>query len=318
MARTWKAEHDGIDLITPVKLDESQKREYEKVLRRGNKVLKTYHARIKSGLSHRYSKLQFRKELFAAMKTANGSIIIRGVGISSSDLGLVRKVRDVEWTMLGSVARLIYQLSYKWSKKPHGSNLTFGDFYTEATMAVINAIYGFEKDEINFITYAHHAIKRRFMNATNYAKPFSPWSAKGQKLFGQFIHARDAQIAAAGIEVSFDSIVDMMNLDKNSIEILRAMTTNVVNNSDVSSEDNDPLSIPARKVEIAAINTDEILNMVPMSDWETEVMDAFLNYGYGWATYVADKCGYSRRAPKLALDRVLDRIKQTVDLADAA
>ena len=329
---------DLIDLIPYVELTDEEKLEHEKIMRRGNRVLLTYHARIRAKMGgKRYSRTTFRKELWAAVENG-GSVVLHGVGIAKSDIALILKVKAIEWTMLCSVAALVTQLARKWVRNKQCGNLTFGDLYDEGTLAVINAIYGYDRDKIRFSTYCQVIIHHRFENVTNNAKPLSPWSQHGKKLYGQFSKLRTKLGNLNGREASFEDIVKLMDLDEKSIRVLRSTLATVVNGSELVAEngkgrsDFSDLNIQEPQEEFGVrVDYEAILKSTPMSEWERTVLNAYLTGGRGWATEVARNHinpdsgeQYSRRAPRLALDRVLGRIKQQFEeqegnvFADAA
>jgi len=124
----------------------------------------------------------------------------------------------------------------------------------------------------------------------------------------------------SGVEVTFEEIVEIMDLRSDEISDLRAMLTRVVNHSEfgVNQNENDsdyssteifgvaenPMGVDER------IDAPDLTN-VKMSDWERTVFEAWMaDSSCGWASRVADQHGYSRCAPKLALDRILIRIRK--------
>ena len=331
--KSRRKSHDADFVLIPsLEASDEEKLEQDRIMRRGNRVLMTYHARVKAKVGGRYPRHRFRKELFEAMKQS-GPVCIEGIGISATDLPLIKAVRNIEWAVLCTYSRLFYDHAEKWSNRNHNTGMSFEDFYNEATTAAINAIYGFTDDGIVFMTFLYTAITRRLLTASNDAKPLSHWTQENKKLYGQFKKTHDE----LGVEASFDEVVKLMDLNDDQIADLRDMMVHVVNHTDIvrsenqeESADPDVLGVLGAAVETPEVDLDlgDAMNNTPMTTWERTVLDAFLSGNRGWASEVArnhinpdTQEAYSRRAPKLALDRVLDRIRATyagVEVADAA
>lgn len=315
--------------IPHVDLTEEEKQSTEAIMRRGNRVLQTYQERIiaKTG-NKRYSKRKLRAALFSAIK-AGGPVKILGIGFSTADISLILAVRKIETKVIGGYVKLITQLAARWSRRCSSSSMSIEDFLSEGYMAAMDAVYGFRKDGIRFTTYLQWAVQRRFMYVLNTSKPFSPWTGTNQKLFGEFAEKQ----MEVGTEVGFRQIVKLMKLSEREIYDLQCMLTQVATQSVL--EGSGPSSGLRSEVGIYAAPTKdnestdgiEFLDAVEMSDWERTVLNAYLTDGRGWATRVAEEninpvtgIPYSRRAPWMVLDRVLNRIKLTMgnEVADAA
>jgi hypothetical protein len=115
------------ELIPYKEATAEEKNDLDKILRRGNKVLHAYHARVKEKLGKRYSSIKFRKELFAAAKKNPDRIEVRGIIISKSDFSLINQVKKQEFEVLMTYSRLIYKLADKWTKID--SSLSLEDYY---------------------------------------------------------------------------------------------------------------------------------------------------------------------------------------------
>lgn len=317
------------DLIPVQKATTEEKNELDKIMRRGNKVFHTYHERIKAKLGTRYSRAKFRKELFQAVKLNPDRIEVQGIVISKSDFSLINQIKNHEFEILMVYSRLIYKLASRWNSID--SSLSFEDYYNEIVMAAINAIYGFVKDDVKFITYLQHAIVRKLLNVSNENKPLSAWTNENKKLYGEFERKR----TEIGKEIGFDEIVKKMNLSERQVGDLRSMLTKVIGQSEFGNDHNEAkttLGIYSAVQEISTplldVDQMEAIRRVPMTDWERKVFDAYLHGGRGWASDIARNTinpetgqEYSRRAPKIALDRVLERIKESTlpnVLADVA
>jgi len=328
---------------------DEEKAVWEQTLRRGNRVLKTYHTRAKEYIGPKYSLHKFRKDVFDAVKNnggVKGGVIVKRkqifsktrlkkespklvqIGLSETDLNLILAVKKIEFLILSSFSKLIYKVARKWSRRKHGSSLTFDDFQSIGSMATINATYQFNRDDIKLVTYVTWAIHRKILNETNNAKPLSAWPQKSKKLYGQFERLRN-QI---GMEVSFEEVTKMMDLGAVEIDDLRSMLTQVIHHSDMGrGENNDEepsfLSLCEAEPE-AKTDLDELeaVAKTQMNEIEKDVLQSYLFGGHGWATAVAARHinpttskPFSRRAPRLILDRVLARIRGNMPVeAEAA
>lgn len=327
---------DDFVFIPTHKATEAEKDEQDKIMRRGNKVFHQYHERVKARVQGtgdgRYSRIRFRKELYDAHKSNPKRIEVRGIVISQSDFSIINKIKEVEFQVLSTYSRLIFKIAKKWSVID--SNMSFEDYYNEAVSATIKAMWGFVKENIKFVTYLHWALHRHMLNFTNENKPMSAWTQENKKLYGDFEQIRREN----GMDIGFDEIVKLMGLSEKEVGDLRSMLTKVINQVEfskglsVESEMPNSLGIySAEQKEVKPVldfDQMEAIRRTPMTDWERQVLDAYLQGGRGWASDVArnnvnPETGqpYSRRAPKIALDRVLARIKENClgnVLSDAA
>lgn len=316
---------DDFVLIPEHKATVEEKDNQDKIMRRGNKVFHKYHERVKSKVEGtgdgRYSRMRFRKELYEAAKSNPEKIVVRGISISKNDFTIINKIKEIESDVLATYSRLFIKFAKKWNTID--SSLSFEDYYNESVAAAIKSMWGFVKDEIKFMTYLHMTINRHLMNFTNENKPLSHWTQTNKKLYGDFEQMR----RETGMDIGFDEIVKLMGLGSQEIDDLRCMLTKVISqiefSKDGNSEEDSSNSIgifsavqPEAKP-VLDYDQMEAINRTPMTDWERKVLDAYLEGGRGWASDVARNninpdTGevYSRRAPRLALDRVLARIKE--------
>jgi DNA-directed RNA polymerase specialized sigma subunit len=322
---------EGFQKIPHIEASEEQKRAFEKIMRRGNTVLKQHCERVNAKIGKRYSKAKFRIELFAALKThTKGTLYVRGVPITNDDLNLVLAVRDIEWPVLCSLSKLIFQQANKWARRNHGSSLTFTDFYNEASMAVSDALYGFVKPKITFITYAQHAIHRRILNKVNENKPLCPWTQENKALYAKYQLAANEISSKLGYEVSLEEVADKLKLDDEQISALRDMQVRVRNHSEIAKDEQSDgdwgIYGAVSPSQNQGVDLD-MLDSVEMNSWERAVVEAYMAGSRGWQTEVAQKHinpetgkPYSRRAPRLALRRVMERILSIhgKDLVEAA
>ena len=330
---------DQFELIPHVDATPEQKRAWEKTMRLGNRVLKQHYERVaaKCGGMRKYSKNQFRIDLFAAVKTATGCVRIHDVPMSKNDLNLILAVRAIEWDVLCSLSKMIHKAAAKWYRRANGSNLEFADFYNEATMAVSDALYGFDRDNITFITYAHVVVHHRLINRINENKPLCPWTLENKSLYKKFTTTAYEMSLDLGREATFEEVSIKLKLTDDQISDMRDMSVMVVNHTDLipnDAEDDDYLA-DVGVYGVVAPEQDKgidlsILADVNMNSWEKAVLEAYLaapSGSRGWQTEVAAQhinpdtgTPYSRRAPRIALRRIIDKIQKVhaKAVADAA
>jgi DNA-directed RNA polymerase specialized sigma subunit len=342
-------QQDRMDVMLPhYDATDAEKAEWVGILCRGNKVLSIYHEQAKAHVGHRYSFHKFRKDLFAAMKTCGvGPAIIQRkqmlpqtaveeaktirFGVAATDLAIIRQIQKIEFTILCSVAKMIYKNACKWERRKHDSTLQFADFHQVGVMAVVGAIYQFKRENIELTTYFQHAIHRKILNETNSAKPLSAWPQKSKKLYGEF----EAKQHELGTHVTFDEVAQLMKLGTDEVADLRAMLTHVLRHSEMAKdgsqhgEDSLDLGLFAPTVAPPELSDNEsvaALAQIKMTQLERDVLKAYLYGDRGWATRLASENinpttnePYSRRAPRLILNRVLARIRDKMpEEAEAA
>lgn len=318
-------------LVAHYEASEEEKTHQEVVMRRGNRVLDIYHERVKAReeFPRKYSKSLFCKELFESI-AKGGTVNVRGIMIPSTDVALIKKVKEIEFSILQTYSRLLCKRAKVWESRNRHGILNFDDFYSEGVTGLLKAIYSYVRDDVKFFTFVHGCIDNACKSAINKAKPLSHWTNHDIKLYGEFEKTRVELSNKSGIEVSFDDVAELMGLDEETISDLRDMLRNVTNLSDTSygrvgnaGEEIEVYEFAAPEEEtVSDFNLESFIN-VPMSEWEKTVLDAFLTGKRGWATEVAKAHinpltitkknpkgkPYSRRAPAVALDRVLARLR---------
>lgn len=315
---------EDFSLIPVSKHSIEEKDEQDRIMRRGNKVFRQYHERIKAKIegtgNGRYGRQKFHKELFDAVKADAKNIIVRGVSISQTDFSLIKKVKDIEFQILSTYSRLFYKMAKAWSAID--ASMSFEDYYNEIVIAAIVAIYGFVKEDIKFSTYLVWVIKNKMLNVSNENKPLSAWTQDNKKLYGDF----ERTCQSTGKEIGFEEIVKLMELNEKQTFDLRSMLTKVITQTELSREEKDEntsfgIYSAEQRVSTPVIDYDQMamIRNVPMTDWERTVFEAYLSGSRGWASEVARSNinpktdePYSRRAPKITLDRILEKIKENI------
>jgi len=286
-------------------------------MERGNKVFHAFHKKIKDALGRRYSRAQCRIDLFKAIK--NKTKQVHGVALPKQ-LDLILKVREIEFDVMCGVSKLVFKLARKWSK--NNTAMTLSDFYNEGLMAVQNAIYGYTDPDIQFSTYVFPTIKNRFLNKINETRPFCPWSEQHKELFLRFQKTQQDLATKYCRRVSIDEAIRKMELSYEEAQTIQHMLIQVINQGDLQSHDDEfevGIDTATQREYEPTFDAMSLVD-VEMNDWERKVLTAWLSGQRGWQTEVAENTinpetgkTYSRAAPKIALDRVINRIKVKYD-----
>lgn len=303
-----------ITLIKPITISAEEKVKLAEIMASANSVSVGYLDKIKKSVDFRFSMEKFRSIFINA--DPNSDLTVHGVLISSSELQKMQSVKAIENRVLQSVGSQIISLARKAAAKKNG--LEFEDYYNEALMTAINAVYSYTQSNIAFTTFVQWAIKNKFSNVNNANRSTSPVSQSTRANYRSY-----NLIKSHKPELSFEEIVKEMALNEKEIQSLRSMFVNVISVSQIGDEEKDGENILSSiqdnsKKNVVFEKFDDIVNNTEMSDWERTVLNAFLTgKDHGWASEVASQhinpeTGefYSRRAPRLALDRVLDKIRK--------
>lgn len=304
-----------INLIKFVEMSADQKLALANKMADANQITFSYLERIKEKAKEKFSMEKFRSIFLKANSDMN--LIIHGVLILSNDLKKMQSVKQIEPEVLSSVANLIISLAKKYaaSKK---TQLEFEDYYNEAVLSTINAIYSYTKTDIAFTTFAQTAIANKFSNINNANRFTSPVSQGTRSILKKY-----NEIKAKNEHLSFDEIVIQMDLSEREINSLKSMFVSFTPVSQIGETNTDNENVLLNKIDESKEFTifedfEKCINNTEMDQWEKTVLNAFLNgKDHGWASEVASQhinpetnLPYSRRAPRLALDRVLLRMKK--------
>lgn len=310
-----------INLIKFVEMSADEKLVLATKMADANQITFSYIEKIKEKLKEKFSMEKFRSIFLKANSDMN--LIVHGVLIPSNDLKKMQSVQKLESEALSSVANLIISLAKKYaaSKK---TQLEFEDYYNEAVLSTINAIYSYTRTDIAFTTFVQTAIANKFSNINNANRFTSPVSQ------GTRVNLRKYnEIKAEKEHLSFDEIVAQMILNEREVNSLKSMFVSFTPISQIGEQDNDGENILLNKIDetkdtIVFEDFEKCMNNVEMDEWEKTVLNAFLNgKDHGWASEVASKhinpdtnAPYSRRAPRLALDRVLSKMRKQLSSND--
>lgn len=304
-----------ITLIEPITINAAEKARLASIMASANTITAGYMEKIKDAVQFHFSMEKFRSIFIDANPTVD--LNVHGIIIPSFDLQKMQSVKAIEHRVLQGVGRQIISLARK-AASSRSTQLEFEDYYNEALMSAINAVYSYTKADIAFTTFVQRAIKNKFSNINNANRATSPVSQSTR------VNYRDySLIKANNPELSFEEIVSTMNLNERETISLRSMFVSVTSASQIGDKETDGEGILSSVADDSTKSVvfekfDEIVKNTEMDEWEKTVLNAFLTgKDHGWASAVAVQHinpatgePYSRRAPRIALDRVLDRIRK--------
>lgn len=231
----------------------------------------------------------------------------------------VMEVRQIEGIILKKYARLVNRHAGAiWARsKFKNPSLSREDFYQEAHIALLDALYSYEDENTKFITYAWWCIKNRLNSVLNHNNHLK-FSIKAIKLLNKF----ELTKALFNCHVTQDQVIEQMNLsDKEKIILNNALVT-VINSSvfEKPGESYDYTDIRKgidKEENNATFEVRDALAKADLSDLERKIVEAFKVPYYGWQEDIASNninprtgIRYSRAAIAVMLEAALKKIKK--------
>lgn len=218
--------------------------------------------------------------------------MLGGSTVPTDDIKKLLAIEDIKCEILESLSRLFSKVAHKWDKIDHGTTLRYDDFYNEAVIATINALYRY-KGNVRFITYAYTAINNRIFRAVNDNKPLSHLTNKSIQLLMRFNQFK----AKYNDYVTFDTIAKDMKLSQKEISILQSILVNVKSESSLR-QDEDGVALESiaqanEELPVASLDPRQLkaLNTSGLNPFELLVIKTFIHSksDWGWQTEAADK-----------------------------
>ncbi len=238
---------------------------------------------------------------------------------------LIEAVRSIEWTMLCAYSRLAKRHAKAWTKLRSGVIVSEADYFQEAIVALLDAIYSYTQDNVKFITFAWRVIYNRLAAASNKNNPFGPMTNEALKLLKRF---EEAKFTFNG-PVTDDEVMDSLNLTEEETALLKDVQVRVYGAPEVCSKmfpcdgertddytatrygiDNEKDTVPCN------FEIREAMQHANLTDFERQIVSTSLYPHYGWQTELAaahvnpnTNKPYSRAAIAVMLERALRKIK---------
>lgn len=301
--------------IPHVAISKTRKVELTEIMVAGNTALRQLHERVKLTQGARYSRQQFRIDLFKKLGSAHApaeAVNLHGILLPKRSIALIQAVRKVQDEIIAGYTRLVIQRIVKWHRSVP-TELDRDDLYQEAVMALIEAVFGYNNPSVKFITYASHAIYRKLIKETLRYRQTGHLTNNGQKLIVDFEKARKQFNGPT----SFDQVCDKMGLDEEQRGILSSILARVVRISEMSdavdSEESSSFE-PTDHRTTEHLDYDQIAAVERvrerLNEWQSDVLDGFLSGHRGWQAEVARKHGKSRMGPSKAMDTIKRLIEE--------
>lgn len=195
----------------------SEKQELEATMRRGNRILKKWHERVKQVRTGKYARIAFRNDLFKLLGNLDVAkpVTIEGITIPKAEIRAILDVREIEARVLMAFSRMVSKESHRWSERKAG--LDFDDLYNEGISALISSVYYYTEENVRFSTFACATIRRRLYRQCLSVPEYAA------KLRNDFERAK----AELNRPATFDEIVLKMGLSANQRKVLERTLTNI-------------------------------------------------------------------------------------------
>lgn len=352
------------------------------IMRQGNTELKRLHQVVSKANKlgpKEYIMADFRQELFDWLASMNGQVSrrlkpkgrkpskplvfvpsrtnnpagtrilkARPVAISNRALGRIVAIQAIQNEVLAGFSRLFERLALQFWRTHKELSLSVQDYYDEGVMSAINAIYHYTREDVEFITYVYHCVRRRMSTAVAKDNPLSPWSNEARRLHRVYEEA----LSALNRPSTFQEVCDhcqFTDAESRLVEMTMAEVVQAWDNTGSSDEDRHRVAAqfelncvfinghqPFRNGKNSIGIVDDENQLDPdqraavararerMSPFENAVLDAYLTDGeHGWQTRVAQanvnpRTGqpYSRRAPAVVWPRIVRTILEEYQNSD--
>lgn len=302
-----------------------------------NPPLHEFHAQLKANIRlqegnpfKRYPFSKFRQEFFQILpfhRTFRCPMVMHGVEVPKEVVTKAQIVKDMEVRFLAAFVNLIYKLANRWQRRSEGGvYIEFDDLENEGYVGLSNAIFGFNRPDIKFMTYFHHAISNQMGVAINKARYNFPWPRSLRKLFSRY---EEACRKSPGL--NFDEIVERLKFtDEQCQQVLTGMIAIIPASSiqgdltilsrqgTMKSDENDYTAESVknthyRPAERLEPDQKEAIAAANLNEWEQAVLEGFLSGHWGWKSEVAKRFGKSRMMPIHTLRAVKEKILKQME-----
>lgn len=306
-------------MIPYKRLSEDRKKYLDDIMRVGNLILKKYHQKFKNNLSiPKYSRIKFLNLIFKECENKSQDISVQGVFIPKEDVQKILNVKNVEWEILCAYSAAIQKLSNK--HRPSDSSMSQDDIMSEAVKSAIIAIYHFTEENVKFITFLQHCVKRHLTYKIGF---LSRLSKRAYDLLFKYEKAKNELNGP----LNFENIVEYMDLSEKEIQILKKALSKTNNFSELEINEKTFLSPEKISNQEDKIQIKEIISKLELSPLEKAVLSGFLfskNNGktsMGLGTFAKNIINpstgrpYSRQSLSLAWNRIKEKISNSYKAA---
>ena len=296
----------------PTEIEDNRWSQLSLIMTTGNTLLKK---RASTLLGNRKER-EFRKRLFQGEFKDQ---------IPQEELESILAVKDIQDEVFCGYTRLAIKRANKWCH----SESHIEDYTQEASMALIEAIYGYTNCEVKFITYAWITIDNRMKTYIAKTKSLIALSKSHRTLVSDYNKTKEE----ANGHMTFDEAVIRMDLAPVDIKLLGEALVKVHVESDViewnDGESHQPMNcldnrgqnVPVEQ-SCAVVEVMDAIENAGLTVIERSALEASMHSSYGWKKKFAEqhinpKTGksYSRAAVKIILERAHQKLKTYLKVA---
>jgi RNA polymerase sigma factor (sigma-70 family) len=290
------------DLIPSVILSDERLSQNLKTMRKGNERLKVCAEAL--GMDN----VAFRKKILrGSFNPAEWlDLSTEQMVLVTNAIPYIQAVQSIEMEMLSHNVRFLHQQSRKWVEKIKGGSADADDFFQEAAIGLVDAIYGYTRDDIAFSTFFYYAIAHRLQTAVEQMADLSTLNKDAKTLMELFELAKHEVNRPA----NETEIMDYMGITNEERKLLIAARRRVNNASTINQvfrnngmgpdvERNDYTYFRAGFDEDAEPVVEEVdrnetvahvrlaIEKAKLTDLERVVLDHFMKDGHGWQAQLA-------------------------------
>lgn len=327
-----------------IPLNEDQKRFCKQILLRANMLMNKWGELYSERERH-----VFRRKIMAGEINYLDKIPQKKMKELKEDLPVIhapRKIRcpelagrTVEEAVLSGFVALCRQHARMWTREGDPNGITYDDYLQEAYTIILGAMYAFTRDDVDLSTFFWWVLKNRMINVTN-QQQFLRLKNDDLKLVVTYEKTRNN----AHQHVTFDEIVKLMGLDKETASHLSTLLTRIyienqisLNGEDMgdegSSGSGDYTACRAGCLHedetgpvVARLTVQTAIEKANLSDFEKIVIRAFLeDDSLGWQTRLANSLKnpqtgkhYSRMWVTITKNSAMEKLRKYMVSADAA
>lgn len=310
--------------IRHVKLKPSEKQELQAIMSKGNTLLKEC-AKMMDMTGNEFRGKLFNKRLDTSKLSAEQLQKLNDA------IPFIMEVRNkCETKILNGFAHAVYKQAKAAAVNSIDPQNSLLEFEQEATLGVLECIYGYTDTKIRFVTYVWRAMRRNINKNINRLNPFCPLTNEALGLTQDFNSTKTNLSLKMNRFVNTEEVITAMGLTEEQKEILLAANNKVISEfkTDSGGEDNGNDYTSARRgidsdlQEVNVIRKDvrQALKDAELSDIELHLILAEMFPYTGWQEDIASKFinprtgkRYTRAAVGMSLlERAKDKVKKAM------
>ena len=302
--------------LKPVNLNQQEIAELCEIMVVGNKKLAECADIL--GMDHR----TFRGKLFTGKLTPEQFTKVEDA------VPVIMQVKNkCESRIMEGFAKLVMQHAHNASRNSFDQTNAYYNFEQEGSIAVLDAIYGYNDVSVKLITYVWRAIHFRILHASNEANPFRPLTNAALKLLKVF-NEEKLRLTGSG-PITDEQVIAGLHLSADERELILDATRKIVDESQmvakvrIADRDDDYTSYQDKETVEVFLERREVRQAFKDAELEPIELDAVLAKAFpytGWqeniaATHVNPKTNkrYCRANIHFVLERAEKKVKQALE-----